>query len=153
MKKKVPDEWQARQAKPAILQVSSSRHNAKKITTRERGPFHQSITAILTEEKREEKQFTKPTHVAVYLFFFLGGGGDSVSLALPRKKKTKAKNTNETRRPSLRPPWGGFPDRQVLRPPELASRALQLCQRTYRPKSNAPCRSRSPTMASALCPL
>ena len=54
----VPDEWQARQATPAILQVSSSKHNAKKITTRERGPFHQSITAILTEEKREEKQFT-----------------------------------------------------------------------------------------------
>ena len=66
--KKVPDEWQARQATPAILQVSSSKHNAKKITTSERGPFHQSITAILTEEKREEKQFTKPTHVAVYLF-------------------------------------------------------------------------------------
>ena len=40
----------------------------KKITTRERDPFHQSITAILTEEKREEKQFTKPTHVAVYMF-------------------------------------------------------------------------------------
>ena len=53
-----------------ILQVSSSKHNAKKITTRERGPFHQSIPAILTEEKRlgVEKQFTKPTHVAVYLF-------------------------------------------------------------------------------------
>ena len=67
-RKKVPDEWQARQATPAILQVSSSKHNAKKITTRERGPFHQSITAILTEEKREEKQFNKPTHVAVYLF-------------------------------------------------------------------------------------
>ena len=66
-RKKVPDEWQARQATPAILQVSSSKHNAKKIT-RERGPFHQSISAILTEEKREEKQFTKPTHVAVYLF-------------------------------------------------------------------------------------
>ena len=65
--KKVPDVWQARQATPAILQVSSSKHNAKKITTRVRGPFHQSITAILTEEKREEKQFTKPTHVAVYL--------------------------------------------------------------------------------------
>ena len=65
---KVPDEWQARQATQAILQVSSSKHNAKKITTRVRGPFHQSITAILTEEKREEKQFTKPTHVAVYLF-------------------------------------------------------------------------------------
>ena len=47
---------------------SSSEHNAKKITTRVRGPFHQSITAILTEEKREEKQFTKPTHIAVYLF-------------------------------------------------------------------------------------
>ena len=66
--KRVPDEWQARQATQAILQVSSSKHNAKKITTRVRGPFHQSITAILTEEKREEKQFTKPTHVAVYLF-------------------------------------------------------------------------------------
>ena len=51
--KKVPDEWQARQATPAILQVSSSKHNAKKITTSVRGPFHQSITAILTEEKRE----------------------------------------------------------------------------------------------------
>ena len=46
----------------------SSKHTAKKITTRVRGPFHQSITAILTEEKREEKEFTKPTHVAVYLF-------------------------------------------------------------------------------------
>ena len=69
--KKVPDEWQARQATPAILQVSSSKHNAKKITTRESGPFHQSITAILTEEKREEKQFTKPTHVAVCLFWDL----------------------------------------------------------------------------------
>ena len=68
MKKGVPDEWQARQATQTILQVSSSKHNAKKITTRVRGPFHQSITAILTEEKREEKQFTKPTHVAVYLF-------------------------------------------------------------------------------------
>ena len=66
--KKVPDEWQPRKATPAILQVSSSKHNAKKITTRVRGSFHQSITAILTEEKREEKQFTKPTHVAVYLF-------------------------------------------------------------------------------------
>ena len=53
-KKKVPDEWQAQQAIPAILQVSISKHNAKKITTRVRGPFHQSITAILTEEKREE---------------------------------------------------------------------------------------------------
>ena len=53
--KKVPDERQARQATPAIFQVSSSKHNTKKITTRERGPFHQSITAILTEEKREEK--------------------------------------------------------------------------------------------------
>ena len=51
-----------------ILQVSSSKHDAKKITTRVRGPFHQSITAILTEEKREEKHFTKPPHVAVYLF-------------------------------------------------------------------------------------
>ena len=31
--KKVPDEWQARQATPAILQVSSSKQNAKNITT------------------------------------------------------------------------------------------------------------------------
>ena len=30
--KKLPDEWQARQATPAIVQVSSSKHNAKKIT-------------------------------------------------------------------------------------------------------------------------
>ena len=45
--KKVPDEWQARQTTPAIFHVSSSMHNAKKITTRARGPFHLSITAIL----------------------------------------------------------------------------------------------------------
>ena len=32
MKKKVPDERQARQATPAMLQVSSNKHNAKKIT-------------------------------------------------------------------------------------------------------------------------
>ena len=49
--------------------TSSKQQQAqRKETTRVRGPFHQSITAILTEEKREEKQFTKPTHVAVYLF-------------------------------------------------------------------------------------
>ena len=47
---------------------TSSKQQQGQRTTRERGPFHQSITAILTEEKREEKQSTKPTHVAVYLF-------------------------------------------------------------------------------------
>ena len=47
-------EWQARQATPAILQVSSSKHNANKNTTRVRGPFHQSITAFLTEEKEKQ---------------------------------------------------------------------------------------------------
>ena len=31
--KKVPDEWQAQQAIPAILQGTSSKHNAKKNTT------------------------------------------------------------------------------------------------------------------------
>ena len=39
---------------PAILQVSSRKHNAKKSTTRTRGLFHQLITAILTEEKKRE---------------------------------------------------------------------------------------------------
>ena len=39
------------QYRQSILQVSSSKHNARKIT-RVRGPFHQSITAILTEEKK-----------------------------------------------------------------------------------------------------
>ena len=51
--------------------ISSKQQQAQRkemITTGERGPFHQSITAILAEEKREGKQFTKPTHVAVYLF-------------------------------------------------------------------------------------
>ena len=46
--KKVTDDWQAI---PTILQVSGSKHNAKKNTTRVRGTFHQSIIAILTEEK------------------------------------------------------------------------------------------------------
>ena len=49
-----------------FVQGSSSKHNATKNTTRVRGPFLQSITAILTEEKREA--VTNPTHVAVYLF-------------------------------------------------------------------------------------
>ena len=71
--KKVPDEWQARQATPAILQVSSSMHNAKKITTRERGPFHQSITAILTEEKREEKQLLN-LHMLLCVCLCVEGG-------------------------------------------------------------------------------
>ena len=44
--KEVPDEWQARQATPAILQVSSSKHSANKNTTRGRGPFHQSIMCV-----------------------------------------------------------------------------------------------------------
>ena len=37
--KKVPDEWQARHAIPAILPVSSSKHNAKKNTTRVKRPI------------------------------------------------------------------------------------------------------------------
>ena len=49
-------------------QQQAQRKDSLKITTRESGPIHQSITAILTEAKREEKQFTKSTHVAVYLF-------------------------------------------------------------------------------------
>ena len=47
--KNVPDEWQGREATPAILLVSSSNHNVKKSATR--GAFHQLITAFLTEEK------------------------------------------------------------------------------------------------------
>ena len=54
--KKVADEWQARQTRPTKIQGSSSMHNPKKITTRARGPFHQSITAILTEEKEEKRE-------------------------------------------------------------------------------------------------
>ena len=51
--------------------ISSKQQQAqrKENYNKVRGPFHQSITAILTEEKREEKQFTKPTHVAVNLLF------------------------------------------------------------------------------------
>ena len=51
--KKVPDEWQA-QATPAILQVSSSKHNPKKITTRVRGPFHRRSLPSL--QKKKEKR-------------------------------------------------------------------------------------------------
>ena len=48
--------------------TSSKQQQAQCKENYNKGPFHQSITAILTEEKREEKQFTKSTHVAVYLF-------------------------------------------------------------------------------------
>ena len=44
--KKVPDEWQARQVIPAILQVSSSKHSAKKITRRVRGPFCVCVVCV-----------------------------------------------------------------------------------------------------------
>ena len=60
--KKVPDEWQARQVMRAILQLSNSKHNANKNTTRASGSFHQSITAILciyiyhVQQKKKEKQ-------------------------------------------------------------------------------------------------
>ena len=50
--KKVPDECQAQQAIHATLHLSSRKHNAKKNTTRARGPFHQSITASLSDEKK-----------------------------------------------------------------------------------------------------
>ena len=51
--KKVLGEWQARQAVPVILQVVASTMQRKN-TARTRGPFHQSITAVLTEEKIRE---------------------------------------------------------------------------------------------------
>ena len=62
---KVPNECQARQSTQATL-VSSGEKNAKKNTTTASSLSHQSITAILTEEK--QKQSAKPTHAAVYLF-------------------------------------------------------------------------------------
>ena len=46
--------------------VSSSKHNAKKCTTTARRLSHQSVTAILTEEK--EKQFAKPTNVSLLVW-------------------------------------------------------------------------------------
>ena len=87
--KRVPDEWQARQATQAILQVSSSKHNAKKITTRVRGRFISRSLPSLQKKKEKKKQFTKPTHVAVYLCVFVcclcvrrGGGGGGVSVCV-----------------------------------------------------------------------
>ena len=54
-KKKVPDEWQARQALPAILQVSSSKHNAKKITTRVPARFiSRSLPSLQRKKERRE---------------------------------------------------------------------------------------------------
>ena len=56
-------ECQARQATPAkaaILQVSSSKHNAKKTTTRVRGPFHQPSL-----QKEKEKRSSLPVCVCV----------------------------------------------------------------------------------------
>ena len=52
----MPGEWQAQQAIPAILQVNSGKHNTNKNTTRVslRGPFLESITAILTGEKDKQ---------------------------------------------------------------------------------------------------
>ena len=55
--KKVPDECMASTTSETGDFSSSNKHNAKKMTTRVRGPFHQSITAILTEEKRENRSF------------------------------------------------------------------------------------------------
>ena len=47
--KKAPDEWQAREAIPVMLQVSGSKHNAKKSSTRARGLFHQSCVCLLIQ--------------------------------------------------------------------------------------------------------
>ena len=102
--KKVPDVWQARQATQAILQVSNSKHNAKKITTRVRGPFHQSITAILTEEKREEKQFRE--HLISSQFFSKRNAFQIGFTPLPPPFIRKAYRTfsdNNRCRPSSRP--------------------------------------------------
>ena len=47
--KKVPDKWRARQAIPAMLQVCSSKRNAKKNTKRVEGPR-------ASTESKEEKE-------------------------------------------------------------------------------------------------
>ena len=60
--KKVPDEWQAGQAIPAILQVSSSKLNANK---KEEVRFIGRSLSSLQEKQREA--VTNPTHVAVYV--------------------------------------------------------------------------------------
>ena len=53
MKKKVPDEWQSRQAIPAMLQVLVAATQRKEKYNKSKRPVRQLITAIITEEKRE----------------------------------------------------------------------------------------------------
>ena len=52
-KKKVPDEWQSRQAIPAMLQVLVAASQRKEKYKKSKRPIRQLITAIITEEKRE----------------------------------------------------------------------------------------------------
>ena len=118
----MPDEWQARQATPAILQVSISKHNAKKITTRERGPFQKSITAILTEEIREEKdpEFTKPTQVAVYLFRVR-----SIETGVDSKDDSGSQGQYREERRSERSKRENDADRRILRNDRQDRRTFQ----------------------------
>ena len=65
--KKVPDKRQAnkRYRRHFKEHVRQAQH---KKNTRIRGPFYLSITAIFIHRRKTEKQFTNPTHVAVFLF-------------------------------------------------------------------------------------
>ena len=61
------DEWQARQAKSGILQVSSSKRSAKTKQNKSKTPVS-SIDHCHSYRRKEKKQFTKPEHVEVHLF-------------------------------------------------------------------------------------
>ena len=54
MKKRVPDEWQARQATQATLQVSSSKHNAKKNYNKSKRPgfISRSLPSLQKKKRR-----------------------------------------------------------------------------------------------------
>ena len=67
--KKVPDKIATTTSHTSDTSRNQQQAQCKgKFNIRKRLVFFQSITAILTEKKKKEKQFTKPTHVSVYLF-------------------------------------------------------------------------------------
>ena len=58
--KKLPDEWQARQAILAVLQVAASTMQ-RKVQEEEARFISRSLSSL---QKKKGKQFTKPAHVA-----------------------------------------------------------------------------------------
>ena len=90
-------QWDESARRVANTRCDNHKHNVKKITKTERDPFHQPITAIMTERKREAADLLRlPTCTCVCHHLIVSGPESEEILRITAGLQVSKKKTNDT---------------------------------------------------------